>query len=59
MPTLLPVGAVVGMFIIMFIAAVFSPKFRAFIHEASDEIKREKVEIEINGVDDGNSDASR
>lgn len=59
LPTLLPIGAVVGMFIIMFIAAVFSPKFREFIHNASDEIGEKKVEIEINGVDNEGDNTRR
>lgn len=59
LPTLLPIGAVVGVFIIMFIAAVFSPKFREFIHNASDEIGEEKVEVEINGVDNEDNNTRR
>lgn len=52
LPTLVPVGAVVAIFLVMFICALASPKFRAFVHKALEEAEEKKAEIETNGVDD-------
>lgn len=70
-PTLIPIVGVSLAFIVLLACALFSPKFREFIHDAAEATRDEdkehyklvggqkEVEIEINGADNEDNNTNR